>query len=44
VVEADEYAMELSRYVHLNPVRAGKVERPGMETIEEAVDSMLKIM
>jgi len=28
VVEADEYAMELSRYVHLNPVRAGIVEKP----------------
>jgi putative transposase len=28
VVEADQYALELSRYVHLNPVRAGMVEVP----------------
>ncbi len=28
VVDADEYAMELSRYIHLNPVRAGKVSHP----------------
>ncbi|HDO21625.1 MAG TPA: transposase, partial [Nitrospirae bacterium] len=28
VVDADEYAEELSRYIHLNPVRAGIVERP----------------
>jgi REP element-mobilizing transposase RayT len=28
VVDADEYAGELSRYIHLNPVRAGLVERP----------------
>ena len=28
LVEADEYAMELSRYIHLNPVRAGKVKIP----------------
>lgn len=28
LVEADEYALELSRYIHLNPVRAGIVERP----------------
>jgi len=28
VVEADEYALELSRYIHLNPVRAGMVKRP----------------
>lgn len=28
VVDADEYAMELSRYIHLNPVRAGVVEKP----------------
>lgn len=28
VVEADEYALELSRYIHLNPVRAGMVSRP----------------
>ena len=26
LVEADEYAKELSRYIHLNPVRAGMVE------------------
>lgn len=28
LVEADEYATELSRYIHLNPVRAGIVTRP----------------
>ncbi|MFA5516847.1 MAG: transposase, partial [Desulfuromonadales bacterium] len=28
LVEADEYAAELSRYIHLNPVRAGMVVRP----------------
>jgi REP element-mobilizing transposase RayT len=28
LVEADEYAMELSRYVHLNPVRAWIVKTP----------------
>ena len=28
VVEADEYAKELSRYIHLNPVRAGIVKMP----------------
>lgn len=28
LVEADEYALELSRYIHLNPVRAGMVSRP----------------
>jgi len=28
LIEADEYAKELSRYIHLNPVRAGMVERP----------------
>ena len=28
VVEADEYAKELSRYIHLNPVRAGMVKIP----------------
>jgi putative transposase len=28
LVEADEYAAELTRYIHLNPVRAGIVERP----------------
>jgi putative transposase len=28
LVEADEYAMELSRYIHLNPVRVGMVENP----------------
>ena len=29
LVEADEYAVELSRYIHLNPVRAGMAEKPG---------------
>jgi len=28
LVEADEYAKELSRYIHLNPVRVGIVTRP----------------
>lgn len=28
VVEKDPYLLELSRYIHLNPVRAGMVKRP----------------
>ena len=28
LVDIDEYAKELSRYIHLNPVRAGIAERP----------------
>jgi REP element-mobilizing transposase RayT len=28
LVEADQYATELARYLHLNPVRAGIVDRP----------------
>ena len=28
LVDVDEYLLELSRYIHLNPVRAGIVERP----------------
>ena len=28
LVEADEYAAELSRYIHLNPVRAGIATKP----------------
>ena len=28
LVNIDEYAQELSRYIHLNPVRAGMVEKP----------------
>jgi REP-associated tyrosine transposase len=28
VIDADEYAKELSRYIHLNPVRAGMVAKP----------------
>jgi putative transposase len=28
LVEADEYATELSRYIHLNPVKAGIVAKP----------------
>lgn len=28
LIEADEYAKELSRYIHLNPVRAGIVRKP----------------
>ncbi|RJP67850.1 MAG: hypothetical protein C4532_13960 [Candidatus Abyssobacteria bacterium SURF_17] len=30
LVEADEYAKELSRYLHLNPVRAGAAKEPEM--------------
>jgi len=29
LIEADEYALELSRYIHLNPVRAGISGKPG---------------
>lgn len=29
LVDADEYALELSRYIHLNPVRIGIVNEPG---------------
>ena len=29
LIEADEYAMELSRYIHLNPVRANMCGEPG---------------
>lgn len=28
LVEADSYAAELSRYIHLNPIRVGLVEKP----------------
>ena len=28
LIEVDEYAKELSRYIHLNPVRAGIAENP----------------
>ncbi|HEY6873958.1 MAG TPA: transposase [Geobacteraceae bacterium] len=28
LIEADEYLMELSRYIHLNPVRCGMAEKP----------------
>jgi len=28
VIDADEYAREVSRYIHLNPVRAGLIENP----------------
>jgi len=28
LVDADEYAKELSRYIHLNPVRVGLVDKP----------------
>ncbi len=28
LVNADEYATELSRYIHLNPLRAGMVDNP----------------
>ncbi len=29
LIDADAYAQELSRYMHLNPVRAGMVDKPG---------------
>lgn len=29
LLDKDEYGLQLSRYVHLNPVRAGIVETPG---------------
>ena len=28
LIDADEYLKHLSRYIHLNPVRAGIVEKP----------------
>jgi len=28
LIDADAYAQELSRYIHLNPVRAGSTKRP----------------
>jgi len=28
LVEADEYAAEITRYIHLNPVKAGMVGKP----------------
>ena len=28
LIEADEYLAELSRYIHMNPVKAGMVEKP----------------
>src|SRR5512136_3371563 len=28
LIEADEYLLELTRYIHLNPVRCGMVSRP----------------
>ena len=28
LVDIDEYAQEFSRYIHLNPVKAGMVEKP----------------
>jgi len=28
LVDIDEYAQELSRYIHLNPVKTGMVEKP----------------
>lgn len=32
LVDAETYARELARYIHLNPVRAGIVERPELST------------
>ena len=29
LVDKDEYLLHLARYIHLNPVRAGIVQRPG---------------
>ncbi|WP_243373130.1 hypothetical protein [Geotalea sp. SG265] len=50
IVDADEYALELSRYIHLNPVRVGNVDNPkdyrwsscGCYTGYKAVPSWLK--
>jgi REP element-mobilizing transposase RayT len=28
IIDADNYLLELSRYIHLNPVRAGMVQKP----------------
>ena len=50
LVEADEYAKELSRYIHLNPVRAGMVDNPeeyiwssyGYYILKEKVPEWLK--
>ena len=28
LIEKDSYLLELSRYIHLNPVKAGMVEKP----------------
>jgi len=28
IIEKDEYALEVSRYIHLNPIRARMVEKP----------------
>ena len=53
LVEKDAYCQELSRYIHLNPVRAGLVESSsefpwssypyyiGLEHIEKTVDSII---
>lgn len=30
IIESDEYVLEASRYIHLNPVRANMVEAPGL--------------
>jgi hypothetical protein len=29
LVDANTYLLELTRYIHLNPVRAGMVKEPG---------------
>src|SRR5674476_456219 len=50
LIEADEYATELSRYIHLNPLRAGIVSHPEKfawssyrgYTVEGAAPSWLK--
>ncbi len=34
LVDVDEYAEELSRYIHLNPVRAGIVSDPSVSLLE----------
>jgi REP element-mobilizing transposase RayT len=50
VVDKDSYLLQLSRYIHLNPVRSGMVRNPidfrwtsYQEFINEAEDGMIKI-
>ena len=36
LVDADAYLLELLRYIHLNPVRAGLVDEPGAVSVVES--------